>query len=229
MPTKRKTAAFPEKGSAYHHGDLESALKAATVALIEQRGVDAFSLREAAAAVGVSPSAAYRHFADKAELLASVARDAFVELGNRFETNMARAAMSCESGDAVLAKARFLAQGRAYVQFALDHPVRFQVMFGPFGAGREGGIWRPEDERKGTLEMLSAALDDLVRSGAISRASREGAEVTVWSAIHGLSCLLVAKAFKGSTGPRAYALVDQVVLQLLDGMAAPPSTASLDR
>jgi AcrR family transcriptional regulator len=47
----------------YHHGDLRRALIAATVALIEEQGPEAFTLREVARRVGVSHTAPYRHFA----------------------------------------------------------------------------------------------------------------------------------------------------------------------
>ena len=69
----------PPQRSPYHHGDLPSALKQAAVALIARHGVQGFSLREAATAVGVSPSAAYRHYADKAALLGAVAGDALAD------------------------------------------------------------------------------------------------------------------------------------------------------
>jgi hypothetical protein len=115
-----------------------------------------------------------------------------------------------------------MAQGRAYVQFALDHPARFQLMFGPFGAGRAGGLWRPGEEKLGTLHLLSTALDALLACGTISAAARVDAEVPVWSAIHGLACLLVAQAFKGSSGPRAQVLIDQVLQHLLAALSAPP-------
>jgi len=226
MATRKQTPGSPARSASYHHGDLEAALKAATVQLISERGVGGFSMREAAVAVGVSPSAAYRHFADKAELLAAVSRDAFIELGQRFETSMARAQAKAGPGAQAVALARFAAQGRAYVQFALDHPARFQVMFGPFGAGRAGGLWRPGEENLGTLHILSSALDALLSSGAITAAARANAEVPVWSAIHGLACLLVAKVFKGSSGPRAQGLTNQVLQHLLSALvaSAPAST-----
>ena len=225
MAARKQTPESPSRGPSYHHGDLEAALKAATVQLIAERGVDGFSMREAAVAVGVSPSAAYRHFADKAELLAAVSRDAFSELGQRFEASMARAQAKAGPGAQAVALARFAAQGRAYVQFALDHPARFQVMFGPFGAGRAGGLWRPGEEKLGTLHILSGALDALLSCGAISAAARADAEVPVWSAIHGLACLLVAKVVKGSSGPRAQVLIDQVLQHLLNALNASPRSS----
>ena len=59
----------------YHHGDLRNSLIRAALALVAERGVEGFSLREAARTVGVSASACYRHFSDREELLAAVAHE----------------------------------------------------------------------------------------------------------------------------------------------------------
>ena len=65
----------------YHHGDLPQALKKLALELIAKHGVEGFSLRQAATALGVAPSAVYRHFADKSELLSALAHDGFQAMG----------------------------------------------------------------------------------------------------------------------------------------------------
>ena len=64
----------------YHHGDLRNSLIRAALVLVAERGVEGFSLREAARTVGVSASACYRHFADREELLAAVAHEGITTL-----------------------------------------------------------------------------------------------------------------------------------------------------
>src|SRR5687767_2010801 len=61
----------------YHHGDLRRALVDAGLRLIAKRGVEGFTLRETARVAGVSQTAPYRHFPDKAALLAAVAEEGF--------------------------------------------------------------------------------------------------------------------------------------------------------
>jgi AcrR family transcriptional regulator len=97
----------------YHHGDLRAALLDAADTLLDQGGDGAVSLRECARMAGVSPTAAYRHFADKEALLAALAARHF----EAFRDALAPAAAS--------------ARGRAYVRFALARPGRFRLMFGP--------------------------------------------------------------------------------------------------
>ncbi len=191
----------------YHHGDLPAALKRAAVRLIAMHGLEGFSLREAALAVGVSPSAAYRHFEDKSALLRDIAQDAFADLGLRFQA----ATDSVRGKGARAARARFIAQGHTYVGFALEQPERFAVMFGPYGAGASFGTMPGDPTEARTVDLcdkppnsigpyaaLSRALDELMEVGLIDPARREGAELLVWSAIHGLSTLLVSRTLKSS-------------------------------
>ena len=65
---------------AYHHGDLKRALTQAALGLVQEKGPKGFTLREVARRAGVSAAAPYRHFADKAQLLAAVATQGFVQL-----------------------------------------------------------------------------------------------------------------------------------------------------
>jgi AcrR family transcriptional regulator len=104
----------------YHHGDLRAALLDASDALLDEGGDGAVSLREAARRAGVSPTAAYRHFADKEALLAALAARHYAEFGQ-----------------ALTGKA-LKEMGPAYLRFALARPGRFRLMFGPLLAARRG-------------------------------------------------------------------------------------------
>src|SRR5438270_6571984 len=61
----------------YHHGNLKEALIRAALDLIARKGPAGFTFAEAARSAGVSPAAPYRHFRDRDELLADVARRGF--------------------------------------------------------------------------------------------------------------------------------------------------------
>ena len=71
----------------YHHGNLKEALVRAALELIAEKGPAGFTFAEAARWAGVSPAAPYRHFRDRDELLADVARRGF----EQFEAALARA------------------------------------------------------------------------------------------------------------------------------------------
>lgn len=168
----------------FHHGDLRQALLTEAERLVDEHGAEGFSLREAARAVGVSPAAAYRHFADKGALLAALAGQGFSRLATAMEQ-----AMAAEGDDPV---ARLKANGRSYVAFAMAEPSLFSLMFGPFGAGGEHTV-----KGVGALtglsafELLGQALDDLVATGCMGSKRRTGAETLLWSSVHGLSMLAI--------------------------------------
>lgn len=169
----------------YHHGDLRNALVEAGLRLIEQVGAEAFSLREVAREVGVSANAAYRHFEDKAALLTAIAVSGF----ERLSLSMQEAMLTTRRKGAVKshAVARFNAAAHAYVDLAMERPHLYGLMFGAAGAAclaAEGALVGPTPGA-----LLSRVLDELVAEKAMSKKHRAGAEIHVWSAMHGFASL----------------------------------------
>src|SRR5262245_2808294 len=68
----------------YHHGNLRQALIDSTIELVGERGIDGFSVAEAARLAGVSPGAPYRHFPDRDALLAAASSAATEQLAAVF-------------------------------------------------------------------------------------------------------------------------------------------------
>ena len=163
----------------YHHGDLRRALVTAATELARSGGSEGVGLREAARRVGVSPSAAYRHFPSRDGLLALVGSEAREALAARMQA--ATAEIRGSSGKA--ARARFRATGRAYIEFALEEPGLFEVAFRPCPPS----LYVPDDPSP--YEELSAALDALERAGLLA-IPRLGAEAPAWVAVHGAAVLL---------------------------------------
>lgn len=132
----------------YHHGDLREALVEATFELVQEKGVHAFSVAEAARRTGVSAGAPYRHFADRGELLAEAATRAAEELRARFA-----AALDTPGNVAD----RLAAAAVAYVRFAAERRAMFEVLF---GAGLEKARYpRLEEATYGLLgDLVEAAL-----------------------------------------------------------------------
>lgn len=110
---------MPKRG--YHHGNLRQALVDATLALIEEKGPQGFTLAEAAKQAGVSAAAPYRHFKGRDDLIAEAARQGFEIFADLMEHAYAKGAPS--------ALASFEATGRAYLAFARKHPGHYIAMF----------------------------------------------------------------------------------------------------
>ena len=144
-------------------------------------------LREATRIVGVVPNAAYRHFADRDELLAAVCTAAMRELGNRMAAEVA--GVDGEYGDPTAAFLRLGAIGDTYLKFAREEPGLFAAAF----ALPQQHAYAPADETAGPdrtpLGQLRTALDELVAAGVLDPGRRDGVEYPVWSTVHGLAVL----------------------------------------
>lgn len=169
----------------YHHGNLREALVEAAVEAARERGTEGLAVRELARRVGVSHNAAYRHFADRDALVEEVAARGLAAL----VTAMERRLEGLAAYDDIPRARRTLAGcGRGYVDFAVDQPGLFRVLFTayPEPPGEKAG--GPVDDHD-PFGMLNAALDDLVTVGFLAPHARLGAEITCWSAVHGFSVL----------------------------------------
>lgn len=121
------TASPPAGKAPYHHGDLRAALVAAATELARQGGPEAIVLRETARRVGVSQTAAYRHFAALPDLVQAVAEVARTGLAAAMVHELARVTAPAGSGEAALARLR--AVGHGYVRFALAEPGLYATAF----------------------------------------------------------------------------------------------------
>jgi AcrR family transcriptional regulator len=137
--------------------------------------------------VGVVPNAAYRHFADRDELLAVVCAAAMDELAARMAAGVAR--VPGAPGDAVAARQRLGAIGTAYLAFAREEPGLFATAFAlpqQHAYGVPDGGTGPD---RTPLGQLRATLDELVDAGVLDRRRRDGIEYPIWSTVHGLAVL----------------------------------------
>jgi AcrR family transcriptional regulator len=174
--------------SSYHHGDLRRALLEAGAELAREGGPDKVVLREATRRVGVSANAAYRHFADRGALL-----DAVVAIAqSRAADVMSAAVEAVPSGmpPADRARLRFRAVGVGYLRFAMDEPGLFRTAFAvPVDLSRSAAPESAGACGRTPFQLLSDALDDLVRAEALPEQERPEAELLAWSAVHGLAML----------------------------------------
>lgn len=165
----------------YHHGNLRVALVEAGLQLVEETGIEALTLREAARQAGVSQTAPYRHFADKEALLAAVAAAGFKEL----QRALSEAAAGIEG-----ANRRLQRLGRTYVHFALDHPGLFRLMFGA-GIGDKQSYPLLQQ----AAQAAYALLEDVMRAYLGCSHDTPAATVAAWSLVHGLASLLLDQQF----------------------------------
>jgi AcrR family transcriptional regulator len=163
--------------TAYHHGNLREALLDAAEQLLPGIGPERLSLRDVAREAGVSHGAPYHHFASREALLAAVAERGFEGLA---------AAMSAAQGKTPFD--RLVGICEAYVEFAAQHPTRFQLMFGPLLSSRDGhpGLEESGHRAFGILAQAAHAFD---AKQALPLA------LAGWSLAHGLAHLRINNVF----------------------------------
>lgn len=186
----------------YHHGALREALIDAAESILDERGVEGFSLREAARRAGVSPAAPGHHFGDARGLLTAVATRAFRDFGDALEA----ANMGADRSE------RIRGQGLAYVRFALANRARFQLMWRKALLDREDPAFCAAGDR----------AFDILDHAARGEGAPGGPDLTVmapsiaaWSIVHGFVELALSGAF-GNGPEELEAATERLLPRVLD-------------
>lgn len=151
-------------------------LDAAAELMARHGSLDKVGVRAVAAEVGVSPTAVYRHFANHTDLLLASVQYCFLEFGRR----MAEARASTDD-----VYDRLVACGHTYVDFALEEPGKYRVMF-------SNRVELPEPEEPSGMfafEMLVDTVADILGARGDDR-DAEFVAVQVWTWIHGIVDLM---------------------------------------
>jgi AcrR family transcriptional regulator len=190
-----------EKKTAYHHGDLRSALIEAGMKALETTDPNDISLRQLAREVGVSATAVYRHFPDKRALFGALAHTGLAML---FADQKAASDAAGGGGPG------FSATGRAYVRFAIANPGLFRLIF---AHGELAQAHELEDNPAGRLLRTNAEA----LSGGDEIATRR-ILLRAWAVAHGLAMLILDGHL-----PADDAVIEAALPEGLKGAAASPS------
>lgn len=167
----------------YHHGDLGNALLEAAEALLEDKGTAAVSLREVAKAAGVSHAAPYRHFEDKAALLAALAQVGFRRLAEAMDRCVA------DHPDDPLAQLH--RASHAYVDLATAHPQMTNLMFGGLVPPRQCPPALAQESERAFEGLLRIVRNGQAAGLYVDKDTQEIA-LLAWSTVHGFSMLCSA-------------------------------------
>jgi AcrR family transcriptional regulator len=168
----------------YHHGDLERTLVATALDIILAEGVEALTLRRVGAKAGVSRSALYRHFDDKAALVTRIATDGFRFLHETLRHVRANAAPDGRDTLEVMAA--------AHVHFAQANPSHYATMFGGlFGDARHPEIARGAEA---ALGEVVEAIRDAQRTGTLGSGDPLLIAEVMWALTFGVARLGTSSA-----------------------------------
>ncbi|GGA71149.1 TetR family transcriptional regulator [Pseudoclavibacter endophyticus] len=202
---------------AYHHGNLREALVACGIDLARAGGPDALVLREVTRRIGVTPRAAYRHFADRDALVTEIARVALSEMATLVGERMT----SIRADDALEhACASLRTLGIGYIDYALDEPGLFAVAM--YGLDRMV-LAKPSEEGHAATSpyaVLEQIVSAFVAEGVLAAERMPAAVTMCWSSVHGFATLATQGPLREVRRARAREMAEEMVTLVVDGLAA---------
>ena len=170
------------KSTSYHHGDLKNALIQAGVEILAREGVSGLSLRKVAKQAGVSHAAPYSHFADKQALIAAISTEGFKQLFSQIQSVFAAYKDDPQS--------LLIETGWTYLQFALNEPDRFKLMF--------SSVLEKEKDYPDFVEISQNNFRQLVeivercqQAHVLKDGEPDLIALSVWGTVHGFISLLL--------------------------------------
>jgi AcrR family transcriptional regulator len=191
---------------------------AAAKHLFAVEGVSHVTMRRIGAAVGVSPTALYMHFADKDALLAAIAQDTFSELLDRLQASRVPGRSPRSNIRAAL---------RSYVEFGLERPDEYRLTF-------MSRLFRREDAKTCAVELadrsfalLEQSVRELMQDGTFQIRPVTPTAEAIWAMLHGVTALLLDQLENLETAPGL--LIDTALDLLEAGLtgALPPAEKKL--
>lgn len=160
--------------------DVRAGILNASLALMNEGGLGALSMREVARRAGVSHQAPYHYFDDREAILAELAGDGFDKLYDYMVSAL---------GHARDRRSRAQAIGEAYIRFALNHQEVFKLMF----RCEMCDLSRYPDAKAKADRCFNAVVTALDAHGApADKANPDLVPViAAWSTAHGLATLLL--------------------------------------
>ena len=178
--------------------ELRQTILTAAGELFLEQGYERFSLRKVAERIGYSPTTIYLYFRDKDDLLFTVVDEGFVRFGHE----LAQAAASTEDN-----WERLIELGRAYVNFGLQNPMYYQLMFvqrTDFLMHHQAGENQP---RIAAFRVLQQTVQQAIDAGILKSGDAESYSDVLWALVHGMTSLAISM-------PESYAVRIQRTLEV---------------
>lgn len=152
--------------------------------LLTQDGYRNLSMRRIARSIGYSATSIYLHFQDKDHLIHALIDEGMTHLYEKLQR-----AVEAHPSDPV---ARLEAVGRAYVQFGLESPEYYEIMFLLDTARMERYPAESYRRARRNLDLIAATLEEGARRGLFVVDDPRVAASTAWAILHGIVSMLLA-------------------------------------
>jgi AcrR family transcriptional regulator len=216
MATKISERVSSPRRETYPYGGVKAAMVEATVALIQERGPEHVTVREAARRAGVSSGAPFRHFPSRASLMTAAAEEAM----RRFRAEIDAQMGCCYSQDPLV---RLDALARAYLRWVVTNPTFFEILGDRRPLDLPGSPTLSRD-----LAQVAGLVTDLVATastqGLLRSADVFNTTLNARTLIYGLARMYVDRQLIefGIADPGAEAAMAVAVRHFLRMIAADP-------
>ena len=173
-----------EKTHSYHHGNLRHELIEKAIALVNDEGEQALSIRKVAGACGVSYAAPYAHFKNKEELLLACREHVSKQFADFLSDSIAGKDTTNPETLNIL--------GNAYIEFFKLHPVYYNFIY---NSKETCKMFLTLDEVKDNyppFEVFRKVCLALTESHGVTREQGLAKLIKCWSVVHGAAALIIS-------------------------------------
>jgi AcrR family transcriptional regulator len=149
--------------------------------LFAAEGYEAVTMKRIADRLGITPTAIYFHFADKAALIQQLTAADWAAFTQKFARAMAE--------PDPIARLRLAARG--YIEFARTHPNQYQLLF----MARRKPEEMVRDAGREVHAMIETSVEEAVAAGRFRPQFTNVKLITqaLWAAVHGVAALYIVK------------------------------------
>jgi len=184
--------------------ETKQSIKIAARDLFLEKGLRGLTMRGVADRVGISPTAIYRHFRNKDELIMSVVQDGF----SLFGSYMYKSLEFSGAGE------RLLHTGLGYIQFGIENPEYYRLIhmsrerFSPEFQRHEPGAGDT------TFQFLLDRIRQCQQEGLIDPSvGAMEAGLYLWSQVHGLTTFIITGGLPGIREPEQFLEVARSIIK----------------
>ena len=171
----------------YHHGNLKNELIESGIELINEEGLNGFSLRKVAAKCGVSNAAPYSHFKNVNDLIGAMGEHVTESFMEKLRASVSGRE---ENPNALL----FL--GNAYIDFFTEHPQYFQFLF--YHSGTKINLDQESPDDYPPYILFRTTAYQLFRRQHLPENEYKERLTALWAVVHGIASLLSTKGIQYS-------------------------------
>lgn len=199
-----------------HKEDLKKEILHAAKELFTQKGFESTSIRNIAERIEYSPATIYLYYKDKNEIVHALHREGFKMLVSHFEV-LNHITNPFE---------RLKGMGRAYIQFAVQNPDIYQLLFVMKEPLQHvANCFEEWDEGDRAFDILHKTIEECQKAGYFKKFDNSLLSFVIWSTMHGLCSLRTSGHLEHVAAARA----KDVSLDALTGHAYETFVSMLEK